>query len=67
MVSLLKGDTWLTSKPDGNVGERILTSWSWDSSATVLRLRLRNDVYFHDGTLLTPAIAADALRETIGG
>jgi peptide/nickel transport system substrate-binding protein len=67
MVSHLKGETWLTSKPDGTVAERIATSWSWDSSATVLRLRLRNDVYFHDGTLLTPAVAADALRETLGG
>ncbi len=66
MLSLLKGETWLTSKPDGTVAERIVTSWTWDSTATVLRLRLRTDVYFHDGTLLTPAVAADALRETIG-
>jgi peptide/nickel transport system substrate-binding protein len=68
IVNLLKGDPWLTNKPDGRPGDRIATDWSWDDSGTVLRLKLRRDVYFHDGTLLTPALAVEALRtQTLPG
>jgi peptide/nickel transport system substrate-binding protein len=62
IINLLKADPWLTNKSDGRPGERIVTSWAWDESATVLRLKLRRDVYFHDHTLLTPEIAAESLR-----
>ena len=64
LVNLLKADTWLAIKPDGHVDKRIATDWQWDSTGTVLRLKLRSDVYFHDGTLLTPQIAANVLRAT---
>jgi len=63
IVNLLKGDPWLTNKADGRPGDRLATDWSWDDDGTTLRLKLRRDVYFHDGTLLTPAVAAEALRE----
>jgi peptide/nickel transport system substrate-binding protein len=63
IINLLKGDPWLTNKSDGRPGERIATGWIWDESGTVLRLKLRRDVYFHDNTLLTPAIAAESLRD----
>lgn len=62
IINLLKADPWLTNTSDGRPGERIATGWRWDESGTVLRLTLRRDVYFHDNTLLTPAIAAQALR-----
>jgi peptide/nickel transport system substrate-binding protein len=62
IINLLKGDPWLTNKADGRPGERIATGWTWDESGTVLRLKLRRDVYFHDNTLLTPALAAQSLR-----
>jgi peptide/nickel transport system substrate-binding protein len=62
VVSSLRTETWLTGRPDGTQAERIVSSWSWDSSRTILLLRLRQDVYFHDGTKLTPEIAAAALR-----
>jgi peptide/nickel transport system substrate-binding protein len=62
LVNLLKGDTWLLNKVDGQPGPRIVTEWRWDEGGRVLRLKLRSDVYFHDGTRLTPATAADALR-----
>lgn len=64
LVSALKGDTWVSSKLDGHVGERIVADWHWDQSGTVLRLKLRSDVYFHDGTHLTPETAAETLRAT---
>ena len=64
LVSLLKADTWLAIKPDGHVDKRIATEWQWDTSGTVLRLKLKPGVYFHDGTLLTAQLAADVLRTT---
>lgn len=65
IINLLKGDPWLTNKSDGRPGERIVTTWSWDDSGTVLRLKLRRDVYFHDDTLLTPEVAAKSLRASV--
>lgn len=64
IINLLKGDPWLTNKSDGRPGDRVVTSWTWDESGTVLRLKLRADVYFHDDTPLTPEIAAKSLRES---
>jgi peptide/nickel transport system substrate-binding protein len=62
IINLLKGDPWLTNTADGRQAERIVLNWTWDESATVLRLKLRRDVYFHDETPLTPALAAAALH-----
>jgi len=62
LIGLLKSDTWLSIKLDGRVAERIATEWKWDESGTVLRLKLRPNVFFHDGTPLTPQTGAEALR-----
>jgi len=64
VVKLLSSEAWLTNRPDGRQSERLATSWTWDDARTTLRLRLRKDVYFHDGDRLTPEIAAASLRET---
>jgi peptide/nickel transport system substrate-binding protein len=64
VVRLLTSEPWLTNRPDGRQGERIATRWEWDDARTTLRLTLRKDVYFHDGSRLTPEIAAEVLRET---
>ena len=64
LVSSLTMETWLTTQPDGRLTERVVRDWKWDESGTVLRLNLRDNVRFHDGTLLTPDIAAEAIRET---
>jgi peptide/nickel transport system substrate-binding protein len=64
VVNLLKSDPWLGSRPDGHPAERIAIDWSWDPAGTTLHLKLRPGVYFHDGTLLTPEIAAEALRKS---
>jgi peptide/nickel transport system substrate-binding protein len=63
LINLLKADTWLSTKPDGQPGPRIVTDWKWDEAGTELRLKLRTDVVFHDGTPLTPETAAAALRD----
>lgn len=63
VVNLLKSDPWLGSKPDGSIAERIAIAWTWDEAGTTLHLKLRPGVYFHDGTLLTPEIAAQGLRK----
>ena len=63
IINLLKGDPWLANKSDGRPSDRIATAWEWDASGTVLRLKLRRDVFFHDGTPLTPDLAAQSLRQ----
>jgi peptide/nickel transport system substrate-binding protein len=65
VISNLTSETWLYGKPDGHQSERVVSALKWDESQTLLHLTLRKDVYFHDGTLLTPAIAADSLRATV--
>jgi peptide/nickel transport system substrate-binding protein len=62
-IQLLTSESWLTNRPDGRQSERIATGWKWDESGTTLRLTLRRDVFFHDGTQLTPQIAAQSLRK----
>ena len=64
LITQLRSEPWLTTRPDGRQSERIVSAWRWDQSHTALRLTLRRDVRFHDGTLLTPEIAADLLRQT---
>ena len=63
LISALTMETWFTTQPDGRLTERVVRDWKWDESATRLRLRLRDNVRFHDGTLLTPEVAAEAIRE----
>jgi len=65
MTNLLKADSWLGLKPDGRVAERIASDWRWDEARTTLRLKLRPNVYFHDGTLITPEVAAETLRASL--
>ena len=64
VIASLLSDPWLTNRPDGRQAERVATSCSWDETGTKLRLKLREDVYFHDGTRLTPQIGAAALEIT---
>ena len=42
-----------------------MSAWNWNDDRTRLQLTLRHDVYFHDGTKLTPEIAAAILRENV--
>src|SRR5258708_5938997 len=63
-IKSLMSDPWLTVRPDGREAERIAVGWTWDDSRTTLHLKLRTDVYFHDGTRLTPELAAQVLRNS---
>jgi peptide/nickel transport system substrate-binding protein len=64
VVRLMTGEPWLTNRPDGRQTDRLATGWEWDQAGTTLRLKLRKDVYFHDGERLTPEIAAEVLRSS---
>jgi len=61
----LTTDTWLVTQPDGRNGPRLVSAWKWDDTSTKLQLTLRHDVYFHDGTKLTPELAAEILRASV--
>ena len=65
VVSSMTTESWLTTQADGRLAERVVREWTSDPSGTRLRLRLRDDLRFHDGTLLTPEIAAAAIREMV--
>jgi len=64
LLTNLTTETWLTSRPDGTQTERVISGWTWDASRTRLTIKLRYDVYFHDGTRLDADTAAAALRSS---
>ncbi|MFJ9707248.1 ABC transporter substrate-binding protein [Streptomyces sp. NPDC101234] len=51
-------DTLLRESPDAKIEPWLATSWSYDSSKTVLTMKLRNDVTFTDGTKFDATAAA---------
>jgi peptide/nickel transport system substrate-binding protein len=65
VIQALTTETWLTMQTDGRQAERLVTKWDWDEPHTTLTLTLRKNVYFHDGTLLTPELAVKALPATL--
>jgi peptide/nickel transport system substrate-binding protein len=48
---------------DGRVLPRLAQRWTWEDEGRRLRLHLRPNVTFHDGTPLTSGLAADALKK----
>jgi peptide/nickel transport system substrate-binding protein len=50
---------------DGRVLPRLAESWTWEDDFLALRLDLRPDVWFHDGTPLTSSVVADSLDRAI--
>ena len=61
----LEGLTQTSTSSDGRALPRLAERWAWENNGRRLRLQLRSGVTFHDGTPLTAAIAADALRRAI--
>ncbi len=51
--------------PDGRALPKLAQDWSWDPDGLTLRVNLRKDVTFHDGTPLTASLVADILRKAI--
>ena len=67
VVSAMTTEPWLTNQPNGRVADRVVREWTWDEAGTTLFLKLRNGVRFHDGTLLTAPISAEALQLAVKG
>jgi peptide/nickel transport system substrate-binding protein len=65
VISSLSGEPWLTGGLEGRQSARLVSDWSWNPEHTTLRLNLRQDVYFHDGTRLNAELGAQILRQTI--
>ena len=66
LIDLLTTESLVSNALDGRQTERLARSWSWDESAVQSwPVTLRQDVLFHDGTRLTPELAANALRTSI--
>ena len=51
--------------PDGRVLPRLIERWEWDNGGLALRVVLRRNVRFHDGTSLTAPLAAAALEKIL--
>jgi peptide/nickel transport system substrate-binding protein len=65
VILMLTTEAMITNEPDGRQSGRLASSWTWNPDHTVLQMKLRRDVLFHDGTRLTPELAAQALRVSI--
>jgi peptide/nickel transport system substrate-binding protein len=65
VIDAITTETWLTMRPDGKLSERLVTGWAWDAPRTTLTLKLRPDVFFHDGSQLTADRAAAAIRQSV--
>jgi peptide/nickel transport system substrate-binding protein len=50
---------------DGRVTPRVAESWRWEKEGLRLRVFLRHNVKFHDGTQLTAPVLADVLKQTV--
>ena len=63
---MLFAEPLITIDWHGRPTPRLATDWEWLDNGLTLALRLRTDVKFHDGTQLTPEIAAVILRQLSG-
>jgi ABC-type transport system substrate-binding protein len=50
---------------DGRALPKLAESWSWENSGLSLRVLLRRNVVFHDGTPLTATLAATVLKQLV--
>jgi peptide/nickel transport system substrate-binding protein len=62
VTDLLYAETLLTRGWDGRQSPRLLTGWSWEDGGRALRMQLKENVLFHDGTPLSAALVADLLQ-----
>jgi len=49
----------------GRPTPRIATDWAWQDKGRTLRVNIRPDVRFHDGTALTAPLSVDIIRQQI--
>jgi peptide/nickel transport system substrate-binding protein len=67
LVNGLAKDALLAYSPDGHTVANIAESWTWDATRTRVRLKLRNNVLFHNGEPLTADLAAKSLKLSMAG
>lgn len=65
LVDSLTAESLVLNSSDGRPTERLARTWSWNADRTVLHVELQPGVFFHDGTPLTPELAAEALRGAV--
>jgi peptide/nickel transport system substrate-binding protein len=63
--SLLFSESLLTRQMDGRTVPGLATSWRWEDEGRRLRLELKDQVRFHDGSILTSDIAVKLLRQNL--
>lgn len=63
--STLEGLTQVNVSADGRALPRLAEAWEWENGGRRLRMKLREGVEFHDGTVLTAAAIAEALKAAI--
>ena len=67
-VDSLYAEPLLSMGWNGRPQPRLATNWGWDDDGLTLRLQLRQDVVFHDGTKLSaPTVAAELQRRLGAG
>lgn len=64
-VTILSSDGLTQLSPDGRALPRLAEGWSWEDDGHRLRILLRSDITFHDGTPLTATLAAGLVNEAI--
>ena len=64
LVRGLYAETLVISDRNGSTRPRLCEKWEWLEGGTVLRLRLREGISFHDGSPLNAATAAALLKRT---
>src|SRR5262245_54210696 len=65
LASMLSVEGLTQANGDGRVVPRLAERWEWENGGLALRVFLRPNVRFHDGTQLTASVAADVLRRVI--
>ncbi len=67
LAEMLSAEPLMVLDWNGRPAPRLATRWDWDADGLALTVTLRQDVHFHDGTLLTSTAVAAILRRNIPG
>nr|WP_306230706.1 ABC transporter substrate-binding protein [Bartonella apihabitans] len=59
-------DKLVDISPDAGFVPELAQSWSFSEDGKILKMSLRKDVFFHDGTLFNADAAVYSLKRTIG-
>jgi peptide/nickel transport system substrate-binding protein len=65
VIGSLVSEPWLGTRTDGKQSERLMSAFTVDETGTKVRLTVRPNVLFQDGTPLTADLASEALKKSI--